>query len=195
MSKTSTFQTPFRRRNEGRTNYVKRLAFLKSGSVRAVVRKSTNHMQVQFVQTVKGVDQVLASAHTKELENYSYKGHGGNVPAAYLVGYLAGKRFLSTKGTSAIADIGVQRPNLGTRVFATVKGVADAGVEIKADAEAFPKKGRVEGKHIETFAQHEASKKHTVQFSTYAKRSVDASTFSKMVEQAKQQINDKSVNA
>ncbi|MDP2666743.1 MAG: 50S ribosomal protein L18 [Candidatus Diapherotrites archaeon] len=188
MTKTSTFQTSFRRRREGRTNYTKRLAFLKSGAVRAVIRKSTNHVRVQFVRSEKGMDHVITAAHTGELSTYAYTGHGGNIPAAYLVGYLAGKKFLGKEGKAAIIDIGVQRPIRGTRLFATVKGLRDAGINIPANPDAFPAESRLKGQHIEAFAGHEASKKHTVQFSTYAKKNGDWPAFSRMVERAKQQI-------
>jgi large subunit ribosomal protein L18 len=172
MSKTSTFTTKFRRRREGKTNYVKRLAQLKSGKVRAVVRRSTNHMRVQFIAFENGMDRVVAEGTTTELKNYQYTGHTGNVPAAYLAGYLAGKRFLE-KGKEAIADIGVYRPPLGTRVFAAVKGIADAGVQIPLDVEAAPKADRLSGKHIEANAAKKAS----------------AKDFTKMVSQAKEMIN------
>ena len=40
MSRTSTYEVKFKRRNEGKTNYKKRLAMLKSGRPRAVIRKT-----------------------------------------------------------------------------------------------------------------------------------------------------------
>ena len=129
MSKTNTFRTPFRRRAEGSTNYVKRMAFMKSGKPRAVIRKSTNNLGVQFVRTEKGKDSIMAAAHTKELAHYHYDGHGGNLPAAYLTGLLAGTR-MKGKAESVIVDLGVQPAILGTRLFAAVKGIQDAGVNV-----------------------------------------------------------------
>ncbi len=181
MSKTSTFAVAFRRRREGRTNYVKRLAFMKSGVPRAVIRKSTNHLSVQFVQTQNGKDFVLASGHTQELRKYEYVGHTGNIPAAYLAGYLAGKRFSNQKTTETIVDIGTQRNVLGTRLFAAVKGIKDAGISIRADEESFPKPERVMGKHIESLAKATASKTNA--------HSLDLSRFSGMVEASKRNID------
>ncbi len=192
MSKTSTFQTPFRRRAEGRTNYVKRLAFVKSGLVRAVVRKSTNNLSVQFVQTEHGKDAVLTAAHTKELNAYDYKGHGGNIPAAYLTGYLAGKKMTAKqKGAEIIVDLGIQPAIHGTRLFAAIKGMVDAGANVKADAVSFPKTERLTGKHVDAYAQKEPSKMNRHQFALYVKEKVSIDKFSNMVEEAKKTIDER----
>jgi large subunit ribosomal protein L18 len=192
MSKTSTYQTPFRRRHEGRTNYAKRLAYVKSGMPRAVVRKSTNNLSVQFIQTTEGKDSIVASAHTKELNEYTYKGHGGNVPAAYLTGYLAGKRMLTVqKEAETIVDFGIQPVIHGTRLFAAIKGIVDAGVKVKADAVSFPKEERVQGKHVDLFASKEPSKMNRTQFQSYLKNHVNVNTFSHMVETTKKTITER----
>jgi large subunit ribosomal protein L18 len=81
---------------------------------------------------------------------------------------------------------------LGSRIFAAVKGMLDAGVNVKADEKAFPKEERLTGKHIEDFAKADPSKNNTVQFGSYKRQNVDASAFSKMVEEAKATI-DKAV--
>lgn len=190
MSKTSTYRVPFKRRGEGRTNYAKRMAFVKSGMPRAVIRKSTNHVSVQFVRTENGKDFVIASAHTKELPAFKYAGHGGNVPAAYLAGYLAGLRFAVKNKDEAIVDLGVQRNVHGTRLFAAINGIADSGVKIKADAVAFPKEERVKGTHVDAFAKKEPNKSNQHQFSAYQKTKVSAVDFSKMVEAAKKQMSE-----
>ncbi|MEK6821353.1 MAG: 50S ribosomal protein L18, partial [archaeon] len=74
---TSTFITPFRRRAEGRTNYVKRLAFLKSGMPRVVIRKSSGNVTIQCIETTHGKDHIVAAAHTVELPKFNYAGHKG----------------------------------------------------------------------------------------------------------------------
>ena len=192
MSKTSTYQPPFRRRGEGRTNYVKRLAFVKSGLVRAVVRKSTNNLSVQFVQTDHGKDSVLTAAHTKEMNAYDYKGHGGNIPAAYLTGYLAGKKMtVKQKDAEIIVDLGIQPAIHGTRLFAAIKGMVDAGAKVKADAVAFPKTERLTGKHVDAYAQKEPSKMNRHQFALYVKEKVSIDQFSHMVDAAKKTIDER----
>lgn len=190
MSKTSTYDMPFKRRGAGRTNYVKRLAMLKSEAPRAVIRKSTNHMMVQFVKSEAGKDKVVAAGFTKELNEFKYAGHGGNIPAAYLAGYLAGKRYAKGNKESVIVDFGVQTKVLGSRLFAAVKGLQDAGVDVKVDADALPKEDRVMGKHIENFAKHASSKTNRHQFTSYSKAKIDPSTMSKLVEDAKKNINE-----
>jgi large subunit ribosomal protein L18 len=187
MSKTSTFRTAFRRRAEGRTNYVKRMAFVKSGKPRAVIRKSTNNLGVQFVTTLNGKDSVIAAAHTKELAQFHYAGHGGNIPAAYLTGLLAGTR-MKGKAESVIVDLGVQPSIHGTRLFAAVKGIQDAGVNVMVDAIALPKEDRLHGKHVDAFAKGEPSKKNTTQFSSYSTKKINPTEFSKTVENAKKAI-------
>jgi large subunit ribosomal protein L18 len=188
MSKTSTYNPPFKRRAEGKTNYSKRMAFLKSGMPRAVIRKSTNNLRVQFIQTENGKDTIITSSHTKELGEYHYAGHLGNVPAAYLTGLLGGMRLARQKTKEVIVDLGVQPSILGTRLFAAVKGIQDAGIVVHADALAFPKEDRLMGKHIEAYAQQDYSKMNRNQFSTYAAKKMNPSEFSKTIEQIKKAI-------
>ena len=44
MSKDKTFETKFRRRQQGKTDYVKRLAYVRSKKVRIVVRKTSTQI-------------------------------------------------------------------------------------------------------------------------------------------------------
>ena len=163
---------------------------LKSETPRAVIRKSTNHLMVQFVKSDAGKDTIVAAGFTKELNAFKYTGHGGNVPAAYLAGYLAGKRYAKAHKNSVIVDFGVQPKVLGSRLFAAVKGLQDAGVDVKVDPESLPKEERVMGKHIEKFAQHASSKTNRHQFTAYSKAKIDPATISKVVEEAKKNINE-----
>ncbi len=189
MKLARTYRKKFARREEGRTNYVKRLAFLKNPLPRAVIRKSTNHIQVQFVSSTNGADKIIASAHTNELKKFLYNGHTGNIPAAYLVGVLAGKRFAARKQGETIIDIGIQAPILGTRLFAAVKGIQDSGITVHADEESFPKEDRLNGKHIDSYASKGMhSKTNPKQFSSYNGKKVNPAEFSKMVLDTKSAI-------
>jgi large subunit ribosomal protein L18 len=138
----------FRRRREGRTDYRARLALIKSGSVRMVVRRSLSHMTVQFVKWSKTGDETVATATTTELKEYGWKAQTGNVPAAYLVGLLAGMRAKSAGITEAVLDIGLAASTKGGRLYATVKGAVDAGIAIAHGAEMLPSEDRINGKHI-----------------------------------------------
>jgi len=148
MSRTSTFEVKFKRRNEGKTNYKKRLSMLKSGIPRAVIRKSNYNMQVQVINYGKNGDVTVATANSKELVEMGWKHHTGNTSAAYLTGYLCGVRAKSKGVEKAVVDIGLISPVHGSRVFAAAKGVADAGIEVPIDAEALPKEERIKGVHI-----------------------------------------------
>jgi large subunit ribosomal protein L18 len=148
MGKGPRYRVPFRRRREGRTDYRKRLALLKAGTVRAVVRKTVSNIVVQFVEFTPGGDRILASAFSKELERFSWRVGKGNLPAAYLTGYLAGKRALEAGVREAILDIGLHPPTKGGRVFAALKGILDAGIEVPHGGDVLPDEARIKGEHI-----------------------------------------------
>lgn len=139
---------PFRRRREGRTDYRRRAALLKSGKVRAVVRKSNRHTRVQFIEFRDGADFVLASAISTELPELGWTGSGKSTPAAYLTGLLAGKRAREKGISEAVLDIGLRKPAKGATVFAALKGILDAGVEIPHSEEMLPSEDRICGKHM-----------------------------------------------
>ncbi len=139
---------PFRRRREGKTNYRRRLNLLKSGKPRAVVRKSLQGITVQLIEYSTTGDRVVACAISKELQKFGWTLNTGNIPAAYLTGFLAGKR-AKTKGISAaIIDIGLGTPTPGSKVFASLKGLLDSGLEIPHDNGVLPQEERLQGGHL-----------------------------------------------
>jgi large subunit ribosomal protein L18 len=98
-------------------------------------------------------DVVLASAHSKELvKKYGWKAATGNVPAAYLTGLLCGLKAKANGVSEAILDIGLVSPTKGSKVFATLSGVLDAGVVVPHDAEKLLKK-RNDAEHIVKYAK------------------------------------------
>ena len=60
-------ETKFRRRKLSLTNYKKRLAMVKGGLDRVVVRKSNKNIMGQIVRYDEKGDAVIASADSKEL--------------------------------------------------------------------------------------------------------------------------------
>ncbi len=142
------YRVPLRRRREGRTDYRRRLRLLRGGQPRAVVRKTNTGVVVQLAQFTETGDRVLASAVTRELRELGWTGATGNVPAAYLTGLLAGRRAVGGGITNAVLDLGRQVPTKGGRVFAVLKGLVDAGLEIPHDAEVLPREDRIRGAHI-----------------------------------------------
>ena len=90
--KTQTYTVKYRRKREGKTNYKKRLGYLKSENPRLVIRKSLNNVNVQIIAFQSKGDKILASGHSKELQKYGWKNIRSNLPTAYLTGLLAGKK-------------------------------------------------------------------------------------------------------
>ncbi len=142
------FRVAFRRRREGKTDYRRRQRLLRSAMPRAVVRKTLNQTLVQIVEADAGGDHVLASARSLDLKEHGWSVGTGNVPAAYLTGYLAGKRAVAKGVKGAVLDIGIQEPTRGGRVFAALQGLIDAGLEVPHSEEILPAKERIRGEHI-----------------------------------------------
>jgi large subunit ribosomal protein L18 len=138
-----------RRHRERKTDYRLRLKLLRSKKPRIVVRKSLKAIRVQFVEYNPQGDRILVSAISNELaKEYGWKFSASNTPAAYLTGLLAGKRAKDKGIEQGVLDIGLFHPTVGSTVFATLKGVLDAGVECPHDAEMLPKEERLYGLHV-----------------------------------------------
>jgi large subunit ribosomal protein L18 len=152
MAKNNKVVLKFRRQRDGFTDYKKRLSLLKSGLPRIVIRKSLNYVTVQFVQYNKEGDNVIFSVSSKNLEKHGWNFKKNNVPAAYLTGFLAGT-IAKQKIKKAIADIGRTPATVGNKVFATLKGVADAGIDVNISEKILPSEERIKGEHIANYAE------------------------------------------
>lgn len=148
MTQGPRARVPFRRRRQGKTDYRKRLRLLKGGMPRAILRKSLQNTTVQIAVYEPTGDKVVCSAVSKELKRYGWTGGAGNVPAAYLTGFLAGKRAKAKGVDVAVLDIGLNTPARGSRVFACLKGLLDAGIDIPHGDEVLPSPDRLQGKHL-----------------------------------------------
>jgi large subunit ribosomal protein L18 len=113
-----------------------------------VVRTSLRNTTVQFIEYELVGDRVLASATSKELKKFGWDGSTSNLTAAYLTGLLAGTRALEKKVENAVFDIGIKVPAKGAKIFATLKGIVDAGVDIPHGDEILPDEYRIKGSHI-----------------------------------------------
>ena len=107
---------------------------------------SNENTQVQIHKPELLGDKVIASAHSRYLLSKGWKGSRKNVPAAYLTGYLAGKKAISKGAKDAILYSGTRKYT--QRMAAALKGVIDAGVQIPADSETFPADERINGEHL-----------------------------------------------
>ncbi len=141
-------RVPFRRRREGKTDYRKRLALLKSGKHRLVVRKTLSKTIVQVIEYHPSGDLVRATALSTELGSRGWTHSFSNTPAAYLTGLLAGKRAMKKGISQAVLDIGLSVPVKGSKAFAVLKGVLDAGVDIPHGESILPSGDAVHGKFI-----------------------------------------------
>jgi len=185
MAKGPRYRRSFRRRFEGKTDYHKRLKLLKSKKLRIVIRVSNNHINVQIVQSKLGGDRVLIAASSKELTTkYGWEANTGNIPAAYLTGYLAGLRAKNKNLQEGIFDLGIFYHR--NRVLAACKGVIDSGVIVPYRKEFFPENldERIKGAHIENYAKllkKEDPEKYEQIFSSYLKKKkIDPIKFSQV---------------
>lgn len=147
-----------RRKREAKTDYYVRMRLLKSGLPRIVIRKTNRYINIQYVKSREAKDRSLLSVSSKNLIKFgwpkNFEGKLKSIPASYLTGYLAGKEIIK-KGykEDSILDIGLARNVLGSRLYAALNGLVDAGVKIKYNDKAFPKKERIEGKHMDKNVQ------------------------------------------
>lgn len=141
------FRIHHRRRREKKTDFKKRLALIRSGKTRVVIRKRLNNISVQFVDFTESGDRTVASAFSQELEKYGWKFSTGNVPSSYLTGLLAGIK-AKKKIREAILDLGLQTSTKGSRIYAALKGVVDSGINVPHSKEILPTENRIKGEHI-----------------------------------------------
>ncbi len=148
MAHGPRYKVPFRRRREGRTDYRQRARLLRGHVPRAVVRVTLRNVSVQLIDYDPKGDRVVVVAHSRELVEMGWDQATGNIPAAYLTGYLAGRRAKQKGLSNAVLDIGLKEPTKGSGVFAALKGLVDAGLEIPHGKDVLPSKERLMGKHI-----------------------------------------------
>ena len=113
----TTYKVKFKRRQQQKTNYPKRLGLLKSGKARMVFRKSNKQITVQLVEYKNGQDYTLVRLTSKQLEKFGWLGNT-NMASCYLLGYWFGKQAQSQGCTEAILDTGMLTSHHGGKIFA-----------------------------------------------------------------------------
>ena len=178
MTHGSRYRVQLRRRRERKTDYQARKAFVLSGKPRLVARSSLKNTMAQIIVAKPHGDEVLASAHSRELMNkYGWKAATGNIPAAYLTGLLCGLKAKAKGVPEAILDLGLVSPTKGSKVFSTMSGVVDAGVAIPHSEEKIVKE-RTRGFHIQDYAEGlGAPEEYAPKFSTYAANKLSPEKF------------------
>ena len=141
----------FKRRRNGKTDYRRRLRMLRGGAPRAIVRVSNTQVVCQLAQFDSDGDRIVASVSGKNLANYGWPAGAStkSVPACYVAGYALGKFAISAGHDSAILDIGLAASSSGSRIFAALKGMVDAGLDVPHGEDVLPSDDRVNGTHID----------------------------------------------
>ncbi len=174
MARGPRYHVLFRRRRNGRTNYYKRRRLIVSNRLRICVRTSNKHIRIQMIKAELIGDKILSSTYSSELtRNFKWRGGSRNLSAAYLTGFLAGKKALQNDISEGVLDIGVSKAVHGNRLFAVLKGLVDAGLEISHDESVFPPEERIRGEHVANYANYleeQGTRKPPQQFNLYKKR-------------------------
>ena len=141
-----------RRRKEGKTDYGKRLKFLKSGKPRVVFRRTNKYFIAQYVKSQEAKDKIVFGINSKDLLKYGWpenvKGSLKSIPAAYFIGYLMGKKIANKKLEKPIVDFGMSRTLNKSRVYGFLNGLIDSGIKINCKTECFPDEKRLKGEHL-----------------------------------------------
>ena len=141
-----------RRRRECKTNYLRRLKILKSERPILVFRRTNKYSTAQYVLSHEAQDKVEFTFSSKMLLKHGWpekaKGSLKSVSASYLTGFLAGKILLKEKKESPIVDFGMIQTLHKTKVFAFLKGLIDAGIDVSCKEECFPEENRIKGEHL-----------------------------------------------
>lgn len=142
-----------KRRIKGKTDYKARIELLKSGFPRIVIRKTGNYINVQYVVSKEAKDSTLIGVTSHELLKHGWpesaSGSLKSIPAAYLTGYLAGKKIINSKNNKkVILDIGLQRNVKASRIYSALKGLVDAGMDINFNEKVIPADEVIFGKNV-----------------------------------------------
>ena len=132
-----------------------------------------------------------ASASSKELAKLGWKGGSGNLPSAYLTGVLAGRRALARGVEGAILDIGLRPSTKGSKLYAALKGLTDAGLEVPHSEGVLPSHERLSGSHIAAYAKtllSEGGDAYRRRFSGYVGKGLKPEELSSHFEHVRVQI-------
>lgn len=191
MKLQTTYTVRFRRKRTGKTDYKQRLKLLLVKKPRIAVRKSLKNILMQVIEYRPNGDCVLVSAHTRELEKIGWKANKVNLPTGYLCGYLLGKKAIARKIKKCIFDIGMYTSVKGCVLYAALKGLVDAGLDIPHSKEIFPPESRIKGEHIAAWAKKlkaDSEEKFKKVFSKYLKQSFDPEKMPSHFEEIKNKI-------
>mgnify|MGYP001559796730 CR=1 FL=1 len=141
-----------RRRKENKTDYSRRINLLKGEKPRVVFRKTNKYIIAQYVSSIEAQDKVEAGITSKELLEYGWPkdfyGSLKSIPASYLTGLVFGRKIVEKKLKTPILDTGMLRNIHKGKIFGFLKGLKDAGVNVKCQEEYYPDENRIKGKNL-----------------------------------------------
>ena len=182
---------PYRRKRENKTNYLKRLKLLISRKGRLVVRFTNKRVIAQLVEFTPKGDLVLVGVDSSALSKLGWKFSGKNIPAAYLTGFLFGKKVAAAKYKGEMVfDTGFKYPLHKGKYYAFLKGAVDAGVSVPHGENLFPDDKKLSGMHIKEYAGKlkSSAKGNKVQFAQYLKSNAAPESMDAQFAQVKQKI-------
>ena len=190
MAHRSTYKVALKRRHQGKTDYGARLRLISLDKVRLVVRVTGSHVIAQIVKIANEGDETIISTHSNELKQMGWLGSTKNSSAAYLTGYLCGKKALNEDLDEAVLDIGLKSPTKGTRVFAALKGAVDSGLNLPHGEVVLPEEDRIKGEHIAQYAESLGEEELKQKFGGYLKKGLSPQNLPDHFEKIKQKIDD-----
>lgn len=195
MAKGPSYRVQYRRRRERKTDYTARRILAISDVPRFVVRVSNQNIIVQLVKSHIIGDEILTQTSSKELsEKYGWLASGKNIPAAYLLGLIAGNKSLKAGIEKANLDLGLKRATKGSKIFAVVKGANDAGLSIPNDSDITPSPERINGSIIAEYAENmEDPLEYETRFSSYLRSGLRPEALNSHFEEVKARIEENKV--
>ncbi len=190
MAHGSRYKVAFKRRKEGKTDYGARLKLIELDKSRMVVRITNSHVISQIIKVAPEGDETVISAHSNELKKMGWLGSTKNISAAYLTGFLCGKKALKEGIDEAVLDIGLKSPTKGTKVFAVLKGAVDAGLYIPHGESILPSDERINGEHVAQYAESLSEEEVNKKFSGYIKNGLSPKDLPDHFGKIKQKIDD-----
>jgi len=186
----SRYKLAFKRRREGKTDYRARLNLIGLDKSRLVVRITNQHTIAQIINVKVNGDETVVSAHSNELKNMGWLGSGKNTSAAYLTGFLLGKKALKAGITAAVLDIGLKSSTKGAKIFAALKGAVDAGLKVPHGDVILPQEDRIRGEHVAAYAESLSDDEVEKKFSQYIKNGLSPKDLPDHFDSIKQKIEE-----
>lgn len=193
MAQGSNYKVAFRRRREGKTDFAARMKLVDLNKSRLVVRVSNANTIVQVINVGENGDETIVSAHSKELNKLGWLAGNKNTSAVYLTAYLCGKKAVAAGVEYAVADIGLKSPIKGAKIFAAVKGAADAGLDVPYGESIVPTDDRINGEHIANYAESLDDEELNKKFSQYLAKGLQPTDLPKHFEEIKNKIDETEV--